>query len=233
MFVRFRQGHRLQVSLVETRRVDGKVRHEHVAGLGTIDVPPSVADRVEFWRRLHERLGQLSNRLDTAAQGKILGEIHARVPMVTVEELRAVQLENAEADERFWAGLRDMQAEQAEGNKRLAAQAERAAAKADTEALKARTRAEAAKDGAERLKRGEAVSGGLGRQLTLEDMERICRDAGWTTKDIERAHMVAELSELGGFEELLDEVQKRHRRAEFATVRAVLRRRLSLSGGGR
>jgi hypothetical protein len=41
MFVRFRQGsHRLQVSLVETRRVTGsktrQVKQEHVAGLGSI-----------------------------------------------------------------------------------------------------------------------------------------------------------------------------------------------------
>jgi hypothetical protein len=44
MFVRFRQtDYRLQVSLVETRRLDGKVRHEHIAGLGSVECPPSVA----------------------------------------------------------------------------------------------------------------------------------------------------------------------------------------------
>src|SRR5260370_28434408 len=101
MFVRFRQARRLQVSLIETRRVDGKVRHEHVSGLGTIDVPPSVADRVEFWRQLHERLGQLSNRLDAATQAKGLGDVHAKIPMVTSEETRALHLHNAEADGRF------------------------------------------------------------------------------------------------------------------------------------
>jgi hypothetical protein len=127
MFVRFRQARRLQVSLIETRRVDGKVRHEHVAGLGAIDMPPSVADRVEFWR-LHERIGPLSNRLDAAAQAKVLGEVHAKIPMVMIEELRALQLENAEADERFWRGFAETEAEQAEGNKQLAASAERRAA---------------------------------------------------------------------------------------------------------
>jgi hypothetical protein len=43
MFVRFRQARRLQVSLIETRRVAGKVQHEHVASLGAVDIPPSVA----------------------------------------------------------------------------------------------------------------------------------------------------------------------------------------------
>jgi len=72
MFVRFRQaGSRLQCSLIETSRGNGKVRHEHIAALGTIDTPPTVADRVEFWRRLHERIGQLSNRVDGTAQAKI------------------------------------------------------------------------------------------------------------------------------------------------------------------
>jgi hypothetical protein len=43
MFARFRQSrHRLQVSLVETRRNRGKVQHEHVASLGSIKVPLSV-----------------------------------------------------------------------------------------------------------------------------------------------------------------------------------------------
>jgi hypothetical protein len=38
MFVRFREtGRRLQCSLIETRRVDGKVRHEHIASLGSIE----------------------------------------------------------------------------------------------------------------------------------------------------------------------------------------------------
>jgi hypothetical protein len=62
MFVRFRQTeHRLQVSLAETCRVDGKVRHEHIASLGSIARSPSVADRMAFWSRLHERLAKLSN----------------------------------------------------------------------------------------------------------------------------------------------------------------------------
>jgi hypothetical protein len=34
MFVRYRQTQsRLQASLVETRRINGKVRHEHIASL--------------------------------------------------------------------------------------------------------------------------------------------------------------------------------------------------------
>jgi hypothetical protein len=91
MFVRFRQtryrqrdgGHRLQVSIVETHRVDGRVRHEHMASLGSIETPPSVADRIAFWQRVHDRFGKLSNRIDPATQGKLRGDIHARIPMVT------------------------------------------------------------------------------------------------------------------------------------------------------
>jgi hypothetical protein len=84
MFARFRMiGHRLQVSLAETRRADGKVRHEHIASLGSILEPMTTADRVAFWTRVHQRLAKLSNRIDAETAGKILGSIHARVPMVT------------------------------------------------------------------------------------------------------------------------------------------------------
>jgi hypothetical protein len=55
IFARFRQSHsRLQISLVDTRRLNGKVVHEHLASLGSIIMPPSVADRVTFWQRLRE-----------------------------------------------------------------------------------------------------------------------------------------------------------------------------------
>lgn len=43
MFVRFRSSsRRLQVSLVETRRIDGKVRHEHVASFGSVIEPQTL-----------------------------------------------------------------------------------------------------------------------------------------------------------------------------------------------
>jgi hypothetical protein len=109
MFVRFRQSrNQLQLSLLETRRVAGKVVQGHVASLGSIIVPPAIADRVAFWQKLHERLARLSDRIDAEAQGKILGAVHARAPMVTIEEIRALQLENAETDERFWSQLQDI-----------------------------------------------------------------------------------------------------------------------------
>jgi hypothetical protein len=61
MFVRFRQTKtRLQASLIETRRIGGKVRHEHIASLGSVPTLPSVADRIVFWQRLHERLANLA-----------------------------------------------------------------------------------------------------------------------------------------------------------------------------
>jgi hypothetical protein len=63
MFVRFRQTpRRLQLSLAETRRADGKVRHEHIAGLGAISRDPTVSEKAEFWKRLFERLERLANR---------------------------------------------------------------------------------------------------------------------------------------------------------------------------
>src|SRR4051794_40160558 len=94
MFVRFRTARRrLQASLIETHRVAGKVRHEHVASLGAIAAELSVADRIEFWRQLHQRLERLGNRFDAEAKAKLLGEVHARIPMVTIEEMRTLQIE--------------------------------------------------------------------------------------------------------------------------------------------
>jgi hypothetical protein len=52
----------------------------HVASFGSVEVPPSVEDRIAFWQRLHERVAKLANRLDATAQAKLLGDIHAPRP---------------------------------------------------------------------------------------------------------------------------------------------------------
>jgi DNA modification methylase len=75
-----------------TSRVGGKVRHEHIASLGSIETPLSIANRVAFWQRVHERLAKLSNRIDPATQGKIRGDIHSRIPMVTLMSSAACSL---------------------------------------------------------------------------------------------------------------------------------------------
>jgi len=124
-FARFRHTkRRLQVSLVETRRDDGRVLHEHIASLGSVETPPSVDERMTFWARLHERLAKLSNRVDAATQAKLLGDIHARIPMVTLEEQRSLKLVNAEGHERFWTGLHGMHEAQHDAHKKLLATAQ-------------------------------------------------------------------------------------------------------------
>jgi hypothetical protein len=198
MFIRFRQTpHRLQVSIVETRRVDGKVRHEHVASLGSIETPPTVADRVAFWQRINDRLAKLSNRVDMATQGKMRGDLHGRVPMVTPDEQRALQLENAEAEERFWSGLHDAHASTVADHKGLIATAAHAVSQGEAEATKAAARVATAKERAERIKAGENVAGGLGKPMTREDFEAMLLANGWTKRDIRRAGLLAAVGAYG------------------------------------
>jgi hypothetical protein len=93
MLARFRQtATGLQCSVVETRRVDGKVLHELVANLGSVPKSPSVADRIAFWRRVYETLAELANRIDAETQGKIISAVHSRIPIVTLNEQRALRV---------------------------------------------------------------------------------------------------------------------------------------------
>jgi hypothetical protein len=225
MFVRFRQaGDRLQMSLIATSRGTGRVRHEHVAALGAIVMPPAPADRLAFWQRLHERLAKLSNRVDDATQAKVLAAIHARVPMVTPDEQRAVQLENAESDERFWSSLRDMHAGTVEDHRGLMGTAERVVATGQEQMAKADAARTIARDRIAKLKRGESVDGGLGKPV---DFEKILRANGFTSRDIRRCLQMHEL--VGGdervFKELMQEVHKRREQSERAALRAVRKRR--------
>jgi hypothetical protein len=73
MLVHFRETpYGLAMSLVETRREKGKVRHEHVASLGSIETPPSVAARIEFWRGLHKQNGGFAAHFFSALSSSTL-----------------------------------------------------------------------------------------------------------------------------------------------------------------
>jgi hypothetical protein len=225
MFVRFRQTpRRLQVSLVETRRVDGKVRHEHIAALGSIETPPSVEERIAFWQRLHERLAKLSNRLDGTTQGKILGDVHAHIPMVTVNEQQASKVANAETHQQFWSSLHDMSQGQVEGQKALAASVERAIASGQVAAAEAAAKAATMRDRVGRLKRGEDVPG-FDKPLTREDMERALLEAGATKADIRHMGLLATLSVSEIKNELVPELLKAKNRVEKRITRAFVKRR--------
>jgi hypothetical protein len=154
MFIRYRQTQsRLQASLAETRRIDGKVRHEHIASFGSVPLPLSVTGRLTFWQQLHERLARLSNRLDDAARAKVLGDIHARIPMVTFDEQHALKLANAEADERFWSDLHDAHAATVADHKGLATAVEHRITKGLDDMAKAAAQRDTAKERRERLER--------------------------------------------------------------------------------
>jgi hypothetical protein len=224
MFARFRQARgRLQVSVVETRRTNSKVRHAHIASFGSVKIPPSVRERITFWRKLFERLAKLGNRVDADTAGKILDAIHARIPMVSMDEQRALQLETATSDARFWSGIHDMNAGTVEDHKQLAATTAAAIEKGETAAAAAAARAAAAKDRAERIARGENVEGGLGRPLTYEDFVRIMKEAGMTDADIEHCQELNEVWTALGDETFRGTVREEMRDARTRAERRIIR----------
>ena len=84
----------------------------------------SVRERLSFWAKLPERLARLGNRVGPEEHGKIYGALHARIPMVTPDDQRAIQEENAKDDERFWDTMHDVNVGMVEGHKALIATAE-------------------------------------------------------------------------------------------------------------
>jgi ferritin-like metal-binding protein YciE len=231
MFVRFREqsASRLNVSIIESRRVAGKLVHEHIAALGSIEVPPTIDARIVFWKRMHERLGKLGNRIDPATRARLMGAVHERIPMPTPDGQRTLQRENLTAEERFFDTLHGMYAGDIEGHKALIATAERRIAKAQVEMAKVAEARDAARGQLARLDRGEEVSGGLGRSMTQEDCVRILKAAGRTTSDIRHAMDLAELSRIGGeqaFEDYLQETLRLMMLADDKASKSVARNML-------
>jgi hypothetical protein len=112
--------------------------------------------------------------------------------MVTADEQRAIQEENFNDDERFWDGMRDLNVSHIEGLKAHIALAESKIAEMQPEVAKAAEGVEVARSRLEKLKRGEAVSGGLGKQQL--DLVAILKAAGWTPRDFRRARLTWSLS---------------------------------------
>jgi hypothetical protein len=222
MFVRFRQTQtRLQASLIETRRIGSKVRHEHIGALGSICGEPSIADRITFWKALHERLAKLSNRITAEDHGKILGAIHARVPMVTADERQQLQRENAEADAKFWSVLADMHQSSVDDHRALAAKVERKIADGEAQAAQATASFDAANDRLAKIDKGEEVSGGLGKPMMVAESLQA---NGFTKRDIQRCIDVARLGEIGAWDELMAETHRRREASRDAALRAVMKR---------
>jgi hypothetical protein len=222
MFTRFRKtAHRLQVSLVETQRSGGTVRHGHVASLGSIGISPTPASRIAFWTKLHQRLATLANRIDSQSRGRVLAAVHARIPMPTPDDQRAVQLENAKADACFWATISDAQADQITSLKGIAASAAQRAAKRERATSDAADRARQAAERLARVERGEDV-GSIGKPMTRSD---LIKALGLKPADLRDCIRVAEIGE-GGHDDLMAEIIKRQEQATRAASRAVLKRRV-------
>jgi hypothetical protein len=223
MFVRFRQiADRLHVSVAETHRDARRVQYGHVASLGAITVPPSPADRIAFWTKLHHRLAQLADRLDDAAVGTILTAIHARIPMPTQDNQRAMQLEIATADADFWASLSAHHAATLDEHNALLADLTRRMAEREAAAAEAAARAREATERLAKVKRGEDVAD-VGRPMTRADLIAVL---GWKPSDMRHAERLAAIADQPGeWDDLMAEIQKRHRRTEHSAVRAILTRR--------
>ena len=193
MFIRFRrQANRLQASLVQSRRASGRVHAEHIGALGSVDADVSLRSRVAFWAKIHDRLAALGNRVGADEHPKILGALNTRIPMVTPDEVHAVQEESFKDDERFWDAMRDLSAASVEENKSLIAGLEAKIAALEPEVAKAGEKVEVARTKLAKLKRGEAVTGGLGKRL---DLRAVIKPAGITPRMLRRMLLFADMSE--------------------------------------
>jgi hypothetical protein len=223
MFVRFRETrNRLQVSVVETRRVAGKVHHAHLAGLGSIALPLTVEDRLAFWRAVEDRLARLGNRISADDTAKVRGNLFARIPMPSIDEQRAVQLAKAKADADLAGTVRDMHAESVANHQRHVALAEATTAEHRAALAEADAQAAAARERVAAIGRGEDLSGGLGRALTIDGIIALLKRDGWTDADIAHVQDTAEVYRvLAGDDEARAEILTRKLSAEsVAAVRS-------------
>jgi hypothetical protein len=193
-----------------------------------VPIALSPTDRLAFWTKLYQRLDALSNRVDAAQRGAILSAIHARIPMPTLDDQQAVQLERAQADARFWETLAEMHADDIEGHKTLLAMAQTKIAEREPLAADTAAKAQAAKDRLALVEKGEAITG-IPAPMTRADLLRI---SGMTEAQAQHCERVAGIAAAGEdwWRLMIDEQQRRKAKVEKAVVRQLHR---MATGGGR
>jgi hypothetical protein len=164
----------------------------HVGALGSVDADLSVRERLAFWAKLPQRLDALGNRVAADQYPKLYAALHARIAIVTPDEQRAAQEEYFADEAQISETMRDMAEGSIAGHKRVIAKAESAIAKAQPAAETFAADAAEARDRLDKLKRGESVSGGLGKR---PDPLGMFKAAGWTPREIKRAGRLATLTE--------------------------------------
>jgi len=204
MFVRWsaRPSGRLFARLVEGRRVDGRVRQEHVGQLGWVpaNVALTVADRRAFWVSAEAALARLSNRLDPKTEGDIRMALHARVPIVTPAELQALALEQAKRDARLWKSQAAQGEKIVEASEALVAGAQKQLAAQRDVLERDRRRAADAQARLERGLAGETIP--ETPSMSRAELKAFLEKLGVTPRFKRRARMLAGLSE-EQFEELV------------------------------
>ena len=189
MFVRFRETKStLQPTLLVGRRVGGRVRHEQVAALGTIKLPLHIDAREAFCARLHQIMMRLGNRIPAEAQGKIMAQVHGRIPMVTVDERQAHEIALAEREQEMSTTIRDLLTDQAADLAALAVKTTASAAISRKAAADAGAAAADAGIRAERWRRGEAAP--RGQEV---DVEQALREVGMTDAELAHARVLGQL----------------------------------------
>src|SRR5262245_32498589 len=107
--------------------------------------------------------------------------------MVTPDEQRALQLENAKADLTLWSGLRDVDASTISNRENLIAAASTQLAEAKERVAAADESAKTVQARIEAIERGETVQGGFGKPI---DVAAFLKSIGWTNANIRHAQLL-------------------------------------------
>ena len=134
--------------------------------------------------------------------------------MVTPDEQRSLQLDNAKQDAGQWEAIRDLNASTAADHEQLAAKVNDTIAKGKAQAAEADAEVKAAQARIEAIERGENVPGGLSKP---EDFDTSLIKAGFTKADLRHFALVASIPE----EHWKEFLQEGHR------LRAKIDRRLT------
>jgi hypothetical protein len=128
--------HRLEVSIVETCREGGKVRHKHIASLGSI-ANNNLEARDAFWRECEVRLARLSNRIGSDFD-RLRQAIAERIPPLTDADREAMDAAARQWLEAGWSNRAEHKARESSVWNEIAKQTRREAIRAEALALKVR-----------------------------------------------------------------------------------------------
>ena len=163
-------GTRLHVTLVRSRYVEGKKHQQHVAHLGSVELPMTVEGRLAFWERTHQRfIERVDKPLAPEELQEIFVAMERRIPLPKISEMDGIREVGGEVQLKLWKNAIERHESQIRHFRTVKADAERKIEELLQETARVRVQIENLERASNRLTSAEELESRLQQLISVQE----------------------------------------------------------------